>query len=212
MKIINKETFLDMFAFFADDIIKNEQYFCDLDSVAGDGDFGSSIAKGFKEVELQWDSLNKEDIGSFMRSSGMIIMEKCGGASGPIWGKAFLTAGRNAKGKQEMDITDLSDFFQGLVDGVQKAGKAQLGDKTLLASLIPFTESLKKSAEKDTSLERAIKEAVKKAEEGAETTKTIIASKGRARYLGERSIGAYDAGAKAVSVLLADLYHQFFQT
>ena len=211
MKTINKETFLDMFAFFADDIIKNEQYFCDLDSVAGDGDFGSSIAKGFREVETQWNSLNKDDIGSFMRSCSMIIMEKCGGASGPIWGKAFLTAGRSAKGKQEMDLTDLSDFFQGLVDGVQKAGKAQLGDKTLLDSLIPFTESIKKSAEKDTELKSALEVAVQKAEEGAESTKTITASKGRARYLGERSIGAYDAGAKAISVLLGDLYKQFFQ-
>jgi len=212
MKTINKEAFFDMFAFFADDIIKNEQYFCDLDSVAGDGDFGSSVAKGFKEVKSQWDSLNKNDIGTFMRNCSMIIMEKCGGASGPIWGKAFLIAGRSAKGKQEMDLTDLSDFFQGLVDGVQKAGKAELGDKTLLDSLIPFTESLKKSTETDVTIENAIHEAVKKAEEGAESTKTITASKGRARYLGERSIGAYDAGAKAVSVLLADLYHQFFQT
>ncbi|MEA1884016.1 MAG: dihydroxyacetone kinase subunit DhaL [Thermotogota bacterium] len=211
MKTINKETFLNMLAFLADDIIKNEQYFCDLDSVAGDGDFGSSIAKGFKEVEAKWHSLNQDDIGSIMRSSSMIIMEKCGGASGPIWGKAFLMAGRSAKGKQEMDLTDLSDFFQGLVDGVQKAGKAQLGDKTLLDSLIPFTESLKKGAESDACLETAIQEAVKKAEEGAESTKTIIASKGRARYLGERSLGAYDAGAKAVSVLMSDLYQQFFQ-
>jgi dihydroxyacetone kinase len=212
MKTISKETFFNMFAFFADDIIKNEQYFCDLDSVAGDGDFGSSIAKGFKEVKSQWDSLNKDDIGSFMRSCSMIIMEKCGGASGPIWGKAFLMAGRSVKGKEEMNLSDLSNFFQGLVDGVQKAGKAQLGDKTLLDSLIPFTESLKNSTEADVSVETAIQEAVKKAEEGAETTKTITASKGRARYLGERSIGAYDAGAKAVSVLLTDLYHQFFRT
>jgi dihydroxyacetone kinase len=142
----------------------------------------------------------------------MIIMEKCGGASGPIWGKAFLMAGRSVKGKEEMNLSDLSNFFQGLVDGVQKAGKAQLGDKTLLDSLIPFTESLKNSTEADVSVETAIQEAVKKAEEGAETTKTITASKGRARYLGERSIGAYDAGAKAVSVLLTDLYHQFFRT
>lgn len=212
MKTISKETFFNMFAFFADDIIKNEQYFCDLDSVAGDGDFGSSIAKGFKEVKSQWDSLNKDDIGSFMRRCSMIIMEKCGGASGPIWGKAFLMAGRSVKGKEEMNLSDLSNFFQGLVDGVQKAGKAQLGDKTLLDSLIPFTESLKNSTEADVSVETAIQEAVKKAEEGAETTKTITASKGRARYLGERSIGAYDAGAKAVSVLLTDLYHQFFRT
>lgn len=210
MNTIYKADFFDMMAYFADDIIKNEQYFCDLDSVAGDGDFGSSIAKGFKEVELKWDTLNRGDIGSFLRSCSMIIMEKCGGASGPIWGKAFLMASRSAKDKQELNLADIAELFQGMVDGVKKAGKAELGDKTLLDSLIPFTESLKKSAETSSCLETAFDEAVKKAEEGAESTKTITASKGRARYLGERSIGAYDAGAKAIAVLLADLYHRFF--
>ncbi len=199
---------MEMVKFTAEDIIKNESYFCDLDSVAGDGDFGSSIAKGFKEIISQWDTLNTEDIGGFLRSCSMIIMEKCGGASGPIWGKAFLLAGRAVKGKQELNLTEIGELFQGFVDGVQKVGKAQLGDKTLLDSLIPYTNSLKKAVGEE--IKPVIEEALKCADEGAESTKSITASKGRARYLGERSIGAYDAGAKAVAVLLNDLYTKFF--
>ena len=141
----------------------------------------------------------------------MIIMEKCGGASGPIWGNAFMKAGRYAKGKESLNLKEVSELFQSMIDGIQKVGKAKLGDKTLLDSLIPLTESLKKSAEEDLEMEDALDIAIKEAEKGAESTKTITASKGRARYLGERSIGAYDAGAKAIVVIMTAVKDKFIQ-
>jgi len=211
MKSISKKEFINIINIGVDTIIENEGYFCDLDSVAGDGDFGTSLAKGFSEIKADWDNLNRKDIGSFLRSCSMIIMEKCGGASGPIWGNAFMRAGRYAKGKESLDLKEVSELFQSMIDGIQKVGKAKLGDKTLLDSLIPLTESLKKSAEEDLEIENAFEIAIKEAEKGAESTKTITASKGRARYLGERSIGAYDAGAKAIVVIISSIKDQFFQ-
>ena len=211
MKKISKEDFINIINIVVDTIIENEAYFCDLDSVAGDGDFGTSLSKGFSEIKADWDNLNRKDIGSFLRSCSMIIMEKCGGASGPIWGNAFMKAGRYAKGKESLNLKEVSELFQSMIDGIQKVGKAKLGDKTLLDSLIPLTESLKKSAEEDLEMEDALDIAIKEAEKGAESTKTITASKGRARYLGERSIGAYDAGAKAIVVIMTAVKDKFIQ-
>ncbi|MCK4580375.1 MAG: dihydroxyacetone kinase subunit L [Dehalococcoidia bacterium] len=193
-----------------DTVLENEGYFCELDSAAGDGDFGSSLAKGFRGLRSKWESLNKDDIGAFMRSCGMIIMEKCGGASGPIWGTALMQAGRYAKGKKRVDLKELSELFQSMVDGVQKIGGASLGDKTLLDALIPATESLKDSALEHEGMLLALRKSVKAAEDGATSTREIAAKKGRASYLGNRSIGYYDAGAKAIAVILADVLGKCF--
>lgn len=210
MVILTTEDTVNIMRIVVNTIQENQQYFCDLDSVAGDGDFGTSLEKGFSEIKAKWNSLDKSNIGTFMRDCGMIIMEKCGGATGPIWGNAFLKASRYSKDKVSINIKELSEFFQSMVDGVKKVGKAELGDKTLLDSLIPFTNSLAKSAENGEHIEQAFSMALKKAEEGSKTTKTMVASKGRARYLGARSIGAYDPGARAVVVILSNINEKFF--
>jgi dihydroxyacetone kinase-like protein len=201
--------FVESMNIVIDTVVENESYFCELDSAAGDGDFGSSLANGFRGIRSIWEMLNKSDIGAFMESCGMIMMEKCGGASGPIWGTAFRQAGRYAKGKEKMDLKELSDFFQSMVNGVQKMGGAKLGDKTLLDALIPATESLKRSASEKEDMLLAFKKSVAEAENGAESTKEIAAHKGRARYLGDRSIGYYDAGAKAIAVILSTIYNNY---
>jgi len=191
-------------------VIENESYFCELDSKAGDGDFGASLAKGFKSVKENWEDINKEDIGKFMRACGMIIIEECGGASGPIWGGAFLAAGRYAKGKEEINIKELSELGQSMVDGVQKRGGAKLGDKTLLDAFIPAVESLKTSASRNEDIVSAVKKSVEAASKGAESTKEIVALKGRASYVGERSLGFPDAGAVAIAVILKDILDKEF--
>lgn len=193
-----------------DTVIENEQYFCDLDSVAGDGDFGTSLAKGFSAIRSSWDSLDMGDIGAFTKDCSLILMEKCGGASGPIWGNAFLNAAKYSKGKASLNLKEIDCFFHSMIEGVQKVGKASLGDKTLLDALIPFEESLKSSAESGETIEEAFEKAVIKAEEGAESTKEIVATKGRARYLGDRSLGTYDAGAKAIAVILSSIKRDLF--
>jgi len=188
-----------------DTVIENERYFCQLDSGAGDGDLGSSLAKGFRGLRTGWEALKKDDIGVFMIECSKIILQECGGASGPIWGTAFRQAGRYAKGKEHMSLTELSDFFQAMVDGVQMVGGAKLGDKTLLDALIPAAESLKVSASEQEDLKDALERCAEAAEKGAESTREISAARGRASYLGDRSIGLCDAGAKAVAVILKEV-------
>ncbi len=190
-------------------IIEKEVYFCELDSVAGDGDFGMSLAKGFKHLKKKWDNLPQDDIGTFLKTCGMIIAEHCGGASGPIWSSAFRSAGKYAVGKTELSLTELGELLLNAVNGIQKRGGAQLGDKTLPDALIPATESLKKSGEAGEDLLKAMRKAAKEAVLGAEKTKDIIASKGRASYAGERSLNYPDAGAMAVGILLTEIVEIF---
>ena len=191
-------------------VMDNESYFCELDSKAGDGDFGTSLAKGFKSLKENWEDMNKENIGKFMKSCSMMITEECGGASGPLWGGAFLAAGRYAKGKEEINIKELSELGQSMVDGVQKRGGAKLGDKTLLDAFIPAVESLKMSASRNEDMLSAVKKSVAAASKGTESTKKIVALKGRASYVGERSLGFPDAGAVAIAVILQDILDKAF--
>ncbi len=202
---------VDSMSAMIDTVLENENFFCELDSAAGDGDFGTSLARGFRGLRSNWESLSKEDIGVFMMECSAIIMDRCGGASGPLWGTAFRQAGRYSKGKERMDLMELSEFFQAMVNGVQKVGGAKRGDKTLLDALIPATESLQKSASKQEDMLLAFKKSVAAAENGAESTREIAATKGRASYLGDRSVGHYDAGAKAVAVILTDVFNKCFK-
>jgi len=189
----------------SDLIIQNEVPFCELDSAAGDGDFGTSLAKGFKEVKLQLDDIDDSSVQTFLRDCSMIIMEYCGGASGPIWGSAFRAAALAAKGKEELEPMDIAALFDAAVTGIQKRGGAKLGDKTLLDALIPATEAMKQAAQEGAGVRPMFERASMAAAEGAEATKGYAAAKGRASYLGERSISHPDAGAMAVSILFAEL-------
>jgi dihydroxyacetone kinase len=183
-------------------IIQNEIYFCELDSAAGDGDFGMSLAKGFKMVLSEKDEIDDSSIQKFLHECAMIISEFCGGASGPIWGAAFRAAAMSAKGKETLELEDIAQIFEASVASIQKRGGAKLGDKTLLDALIPAAEALKESAKEGRSLQEAFIAAAERAQAGAENTKSIVASKGRATYVGERSLQHPDAGAMAVSVIL----------
>lgn len=187
----------------ADIIIANEVYFCELDSPAGDGDFGMSLSKGFRQLTAEWDCIPADDIGAFLKGSGMIITEHCGGASGPIWGSAFRAAAKHSDGKAALNAVEVATLFQACAVGIQKRGGASLGDKTLLDALIPAAEVMQLNAEK--GLFPMLRAGAAAAAEGADKTKEMVASKGRASYVGERSIGHPDAGAMAISVIFRSL-------
>lgn len=192
-------------------IIDNEVPFCELDAHAGDGDFGMSVSKGFKKVKDEWDTLTKETtIGGFLHQSSMIIMENCGGASGPIWGSAFRAAAKKAGETDKLTLGEFAAMIAAALDGIQKTGEysfgrgAVVGDKTLVDALAPFSATLteKSSGDMKTALEAAAQSAV----EGAEKTKDIVARMGRAGAVGERSLGYPDAGAHALGVIFTEIF------
>jgi phosphoenolpyruvate---glycerone phosphotransferase subunit DhaL len=185
----------------SDIIIKNEVYFCELDSAAGDGDFGMSLAKGFREVKTQIETIDSSSTQKFLRSCSMIISEFCGGASGPIWGSAFAAAANSAKGKEILELCDVVSMFEEASAAIQKRGGAKQGDKTLLDALIPAADALKQAEQAGKTMREAMIEAAQKAEEGAEATRNMVASRGRATYVGDRSLNYPDAGAAAIGVI-----------
>ena len=209
--VINTAGMVALVDKMADIIIENEVHFCDMDSVAGDGDFGMSIAKGFKQLKKDWKSRKKGNIGEFLKSASEIIMEYCGGASGPIWGSAFRGAGKAAGDVKEIDLKQLAEIMQAAVKAIQETGErsfgrgAVVGDKTLIDALVPAADSLSASAVKGEALIDAMDKAAKAAVEGAEATKKIAARMGRAGTVGERSIGHPDAGAYGLGVIFTEL-------
>lgn len=192
----------------ADIIIENEVPFCKADR-CGDGDFGMSIAKGFKQLKKDWNSRKKGDVGEFLISCSEVIMEYCGGASGPIWGSAFRYAGKAVKGKKEIDLADLAAIFQAAVEGVQETGRksfgkgAVVGDKTLIDALVPAADTLTAAAKEGMKMKAAMKKAAAAAVEGADKTKFIQAKMGRAGVTD--SEGYPDAGAYGLGVIFTEI-------
>ncbi|WP_339252453.1 dihydroxyacetone kinase subunit DhaK [Paenibacillus sp. FSL P2-0136] len=195
-------------------IIANEAPFCELDAHAGDGDFGMSVAKGFKQLKREWKELVQDhatDIGSFLQACSLIIMEHCGGASGPIWGSAFRSAGKYATGRTSLNTLEMAGMLDAAAQGIQATGErsfgrgAVVGDKTLIDALIPCAEAWKSSAQQQLSLKEAFARGAEAAVTGAERTKSIVARMGRAGTVGERSIGHPDAGAFALGVIFTEL-------
>ncbi|AIQ49991.1 hypothetical protein R70723_32000 [Paenibacillus sp. FSL R7-0273] len=195
-------------------IIENEVPFCELDAHAGDGDFGMSVAKGFKQLKTEWKDITQNhaaDTGSFLDACSLIIMEHCGGASGPIWGSAFRAAGKYAGDRTELSMQELAGMLEAVVKGIQDTGErafgrgAVVGDKTLIDALVPYTQSWKDSAAQGDDFGTASAKAAAAAVEGARQTGDIVARMGRAGTVGERSLGYPDAGAYALGVIFTGL-------
>ena len=178
--------------------VDNEKYFCDLDAVVGDGDFGYSLARGFEIVLSDFDDLEYEDAGGLLKKTALVLTKRIGGTSGPIWGTAFLRAGAKLS-MPDPSADDVIAALRAAIDGIKQRGNSDLGDKTLLDALVPAVDTLEASLGDGaaTALERA----AVTARESAEATKGMLAQRGRASYTGERSIGSVDPGAIAIAVL-----------
>jgi dihydroxyacetone kinase phosphoprotein-dependent L subunit len=185
--------------------LRNEQYFCELDSFAGDADYGVSLASGFRVVEQHWNDLDRSSIGNFLLKISMIITGNVGGCSGPIWGTGFMRAGALSKDRTSITLDDLDKMLTSAIEGIQKRGGAQLGDKTLLDSLIPIRDVVRENAGKDVDARDVLTQATQVANEAIERTKPWVAKRGRQQFTGERSAGTPDPGIVAIATMLNDL-------
>ncbi len=192
-----------------DTVLENENYFGELDAVAGDGDFGYSLARGFEIVKQDWDSYDRTDGGVFLTKVAMTISARIGGTSGPIWSTAILRVGTNLKGKPTFEAADVIKGLRAAVEGIKARGKAELGDKTLLDSLVPAIDTLEEQINAGASAAKAVAAMAVTARQAADDTAKLQARRGRASYTGERSIGSVDAGATAIAVLLEALAEQW---
>lgn len=190
-------------------VLRNEYYFSDLDGLAGDGDFGTSLATGFRVIENEWGEIPKTDIGAMLLKISMLVSKHVGGSSGPIWGTGFMKAAMLTRGKTAISLQELADMLGSAIEGIQARGGAKLGDKTLLDALIPVHETLKAHAASGGDLGPALCEAADVAEKAIEETKALVAHRGRASQVGERSANTPDPGIVSIAVILNDWCKEF---
>lgn len=184
----------------AQTIVSNEAYFSQLDAVVGDGDFGCSLARGFSAVLADIDKFDRTSVGAFLKKVALVISSRVGGASGPLWGTAFLRAAGAAGDKTVLTPADTIAMLRAAAAGIGQRGGAVLGDKTLLDALVPAIDALEAGHGV-----AAVERAAQAARSAAEATVNLVAKKGRASYTGERSLGSPDAGAIAIAVIFESI-------
>ncbi|MEQ5675141.1 dihydroxyacetone kinase subunit DhaL [Providencia stuartii] len=175
----------------------------ELDTAIGDGDHGLNMHRGFQKVAEKLPSVEDKDIATLLKTTGMTLLSSVGGASGPLFGTFFIKASQSAAGKENLSIADLAELFKAGTEGVVSRGKAEPNDKTMCDVWWPVCESLEKATSQ--TLNEAISAAVEAAKQGVASTIPMQARKGRASYLGERSIGHADPGGTSVLLLLETL-------
>lgn len=201
-KMIHRDQLLKIIEEITMVIGTNKQFLTDLDQAIGDGDHGINLDRGFRAIKDKVEAVKDRDCGTILKTVAMGLISTVGGASGPLYGTAFMKAGQVVANKMEISPEDAVKIMDEAIQGIMARGKAAQGDKTMLDALIPAHEALKASVESGEALISAIAKAVEAAEGGVAFTKTIAAKKGRANYLGDRSIGHQDPGATSSYLML----------
>lgn len=184
-------------------IEENKQYLTDLDAAIGDGDHGHNMARGFAAVRAKLAENPGLPPDGLLKSTAMALISNVGGASGPLYGTLFLKGAAAVAGRQELTLNDLAELLKQGVEGVKARGHGELGEKTMLDVLIPVQRSIEADAAAGISCAEALGKAKSLAEKCVEGTRDIIATKGRASYLGERSLGHLDPGAVSSCLLIS---------
>ena len=187
------------------DMDDQKLFLTELDNVIGDGDHGINMDRGFQAVKKQMPTYADLEVDGILKDVGKQLMKVVGGSAGPLYGSAFRKAGVYLKGKTEVSMDDFIGMMETSIEQIQKLGHAVEGEKTMLDAMIPATKAMKESYAADGDYKKALEAGVAAAEAGVEYTKTIIATKGRASYLGERSIGHQDPGATSFTLMLKDV-------
>ncbi|MCH8558837.1 MAG: dihydroxyacetone kinase subunit L [Balneolia bacterium] len=203
--MITKQQVLDWLRKSSDVLEENRQYLTKLDTAIGDADHGNNMYRGFNKVKSQLDDHADKDIGAILKAVAMTLISTVGGASGPLYGTFFLQAGTKMAGKAELDGDSLAVMFRAGVDGVKMRGKAQPGDKTMIDVLEPVAQAIENDIKEGKSVSDTLHHAVEVAEKGVADTIPLIAKKGRASYLGERSKDHQDPGATSSMMIIKAL-------
>jgi phosphoenolpyruvate---glycerone phosphotransferase subunit DhaL len=187
---------------FAAEISDNKQYLSKLDAAIGDGDHGANMNRGMQAALAKLEGVSGDDVGAVLKVVGMALISKVGGAAGPLYGTLFLQLSSATGGKSELSAEDWSAALESAVKGVQARGKAELGDKTMIDALVPARDVFRDEVGGGASFGDALERSAAAAKEGMEATVPLVARKGRASYLGERSAGHQDPGATSSHMLL----------
>lgn len=179
-----------------------KEFLTELDNVIGDGDHGINLARGFAEVEKKLPTLTEKVPGEVLKTIGMTLVSTVGGASGPLYGTGFMKMGMNLKDIADIQMEDFLRVFQDAIDGISMRGKSTTGEKTMLDAMVPAKKAMEEAVSAGKTAKEAVAAGVEAAKEGIEFTKTIAATKGRASYLGDRSIGHQDPGATSFTMML----------
>lgn len=185
----------------AQSIEENSAHLSELDAAIGDGDHGANMARGMTAVQKKLAGQSPADLAVLFKTTGMTLLSSVGGASGPLYGGFFLAMAKQVAGKTDLEAADLAATFKAGLDDICRRGKAELGDKTMVDALTPAIEALVA----DDDLAAATRKAAEVARQAATDTAPLLARKGRASYLGERSIGHEDPGANSVALFMAAL-------
>ena len=184
----------------------NSEYLSELDSVIGDGDHGTTIARGFKNVVKEIKEDNFKSISDLLKKVGATLISSTGGVAGPIFGSLFLGMAIESEGMISINLPVLYKMFSSALDKISNLGGARPGDKTMIDSLSPAVASISDSLDNKLSIKETLKNASIAAEKGAESTRNMIARKGRSRYHAERSLGYQDAGATTLYLMIKTIY------
>jgi dihydroxyacetone kinase-like protein len=199
---VNRDAVLTWIRRFGAEIEEQRAELVRLDTAIGDGDHGTNMDRGMRKALANLETLEGDDIGGALKSVGMALVSSVGGAAGPLYGTLFLQMGTATAGADALDVAGLADALEAGVKGVQARGKAEPGDKTMVDALLPAVAALREAADGNTSVSEAVSRATDAAEDGMKSTISMEARKGRASYLGPRSVGHQDPGATSSYLLL----------
>lgn len=199
---ITRDEVLSWLQVYIQVISENMEYLTELDSAIGDADHGANMNRGFQAVLAKMPSMEDKDVGTILKTVGMTLLSTVGGAGGPLYGTFFIQAGTKLAGKMELTLADWAAAVEAATNGVINRGKASVGDKTMIDALTPAVEVLNEAVRQDLSVSEGLKKSAEAAENGMKSTIPLVARKGRASYLGERSAGHQDPGATSSFLLL----------
>ncbi|NMF05034.1 dihydroxyacetone kinase subunit DhaL [Clostridium beijerinckii] len=209
MEIINKILLKSILEEISNVMNEEKQYLIELDGAMGDGDLGLTMSSGFRGVYEEIDKIDSDDIGIVLIKLGMKMNSIVPSTMGTLISTCFLKAGKEVKGKMEINLLDIAKMGRASVNGVMERGKAKIGQKTMLDSLNPAVEALERAVHENLELKKTFEIAYEAAKVGAENTKTIKSVHGRAAYYGEKSLGKPDSGATAVMFIFKGIFQSF---